>query len=110
MSEINMSQEYSDRFDQIRKKMVEMSYYKYGPARQNYSSGNVQAIPSCLNAIEAYKDTGNTEYLADAANYLMFEFMWPQVDGARYKPTSEKESAGIVGISVKEMEEYRADL
>ena len=28
--------EYSERFDQIRKNMMVMSYYKYGPMKDNY--------------------------------------------------------------------------
>ena len=105
----NMSEEYSERFDKIRKNAVELSYYKYGPVRKNYREGNIQAIPSCLRAIDKYKETGNTEYLCDAANYLMFEFMFPQIKGARYIPTSEAESSGIVGISVMEMEELKSE-
>ena len=35
----------------------------------------------------------------------MFEFMYPQIDGTYYKSTESKDSAGISGISVKEMEE-----
>lgn len=52
-----------------------------------------------------YRKTGNTEYLTDAANYLMFEFMYPSVPNAYFKATESKESAGIVGISIKEIEE-----
>ena len=28
--------EYSERFDQIRKNMMVMSYFKYGPMKDNY--------------------------------------------------------------------------
>lgn len=28
--------EYSERFDKIRKDMMVMSYYKYGPMKENY--------------------------------------------------------------------------
>lgn len=107
---INMKEEYSDRFDQLRRNRVEISYYKYGPARANFESGNVQAIPTMQRCIDEYNATGNTEYLLDAANYLMFEFMYPQVPGAYFRATDSKESAGIVGISVAEMEKYRGEL
>lgn len=40
-------------------------------------------------------------------NYLMFEFMYPQEPGAHFKTTGSEESAGIAGISEKEMERYR---
>lgn len=103
----SMLEEYSERFDQLRKNRVEVSYYKYGPARKNYKTGNVQALPSMERCIEKYNSTGNTEYLVDAANYLMFEFMYPQHPKAHFKATDSKDSAGIVGISVKEMEDLK---
>lgn len=102
-----MSEEYSERFDELRKNRVEVSYHKYGPARKNFKTGNVQALPSMERCIEKYNSTGNTEYLVDAANYLMFEFMYPQHPKAHFKATDSKESARIVGISVKEMEDLK---
>lgn len=102
-----MLEEYSERFDELRKNRVEVSYHKYGPARKNFKTGNVQALPSMERCIEKYNSTGNTEYLVDAANYLMFEFMYPQHPKAHFKATDSKDSAGIVGISVKEMEDLK---
>ena len=58
---------------------------------------------SAMLNIEKYKRTGNTEYLCDAANYLMFEFMHPQVEGAKFEATDSGGSAGIVGIAVNQM-------
>lgn len=107
MSVLDMSQEYSFRFDELRKNRVQTSFYKYGPAKKNFSTGNVQAIPTMQLCIDKYQKTGNTEYLLDAANYLMFEFMWPQHSKAHFRATSSSESAGIVGISEMEMEAYR---
>ncbi len=53
--------------------------------------------------MKKYLETGNTEYLCDAANYLMFEYMYPQKEGAYFKATSSDESAGISGVSVTEL-------
>ena len=36
--------EYSDAFDEKRKHLIEQSYYKYGPARRNFATGNVDAV------------------------------------------------------------------
>lgn len=102
-----ISEEYSERFDELRKNRVEVSFFKYGPSRKNFKSGNVRAIPTMEKCIEKYYSTGNTEYLVDAANYLMFEFMYPQHPKAHFKATDSKDSAGIVGISVNEMERYK---
>lgn len=107
MDKIDMSQEYSERFDTLRRNRVEVSFYKYGPARKNFATGNVQAIPTLEKCLQKYKDTGNTEYLCDLANYAMFEFMFPQHPQAHFRATSSEESAGIVGMSVREMEGYK---
>ena len=107
MGKTDMSKEYSEEFDKLRKNRVETSYYKYGPARKNFSTGNVQAIPTMELCVKKYQKTGNKEYLLDAANYLMFEYMFPQHKKAHFRATSSDESAGIVGMSVKEMERYR---
>lgn len=103
---MDLSNEYSDRFDQLRKNRVETSYFKYGPAKKNFSTGNVNALETMKLCIDKYKETGNTEFLCDAANYLMFEFMYPQHEKAHFRATDSQESAGIVGISVNEMKEW----
>lgn len=102
----DMSQEYSEEFDRLRRNRVEVSYYKYGPVRRNFATGNVQAIPTMDLCVKKYQETGNKEYLLDAANYLMFEYMFPQHPKAHFRATGSEESAGIVGISVNEMKEY----
>lgn len=103
----NMKEEYSERFDELRKNRVEVSFYKYGSAKKNFKTGNVQAIPTLERCLDKYKETGNTEYLCDLANYAMFEFMYPQHPKAHFRATDSNESAGIVGMSVKEMEAYK---
>lgn len=109
MEQIDMSKEYSEEFDNLRRNRVEMSFYKYGPARRNFGTGNVQAIPTMELCVKKYHETGNREYLLDAANYLMFEYMFPQHPKAHFRATSSEESAGIVGMSVNEMERFKND-
>ena len=93
--------EYSTRFDKIRKDMVVTSFYKYGPIRENYGSGRIDAIATAENCIEAFKKDGNTEHLADAANYLMFQFMYP-LPGQEYRPTDSGHSVKPVGTPINE--------
>ena len=97
-------EDYSDKFDELRRNRVAVSRFKYGSARKNFKTGNVNAVGSMQRCLEKYQDTGNTEYLCDAANYLMFEFMYPQHPEAHFRATDSSESAGIVGISETEME------
>lgn len=106
---MDLSSEYSTKFDELRKNRVETSYFKYGSAKKNFSTGNVNALESMKLCVEKYIETGNTEFLCDAANYLMFEFMYPQHEKAHFRATDSSESAGIVGISEKEMERYKND-
>lgn len=41
-----------------------------------------------------------------AANYLMFEFMYPQVSGAYFKATDSKDSAGVAGKPIGSLHEH----
>ena len=68
----------------------------------------MDAIGSLKKCIQKFEETGNLEYLADAANYCMFRYMYPQ--GEEYfMHTDSNESAGIVGMSVKEIEEFKKE-
>lgn len=99
--------EYSDEFDRLRQNRVAVSFYKYGPAKINFGEKLVDAMGCAEKCVNKYKETGNTEYLCDAANYLMFEYMYPQKEGAYFKATDSSESAGIVGMSINEMEQFK---
>lgn len=99
--------EYSLNFDELRKNRVAVSVHKYGSAKINFGSKMVDALGSAQKCISKYQESKNTEYLCDAANYLMFEFMYPQLSGAHFKATDSGESAGIVGISIKEIEDIK---
>ena len=91
--------EYSNEFDKLRKSRVEVSFYKYGPARDNFGSGRVDAIGSLELCLEKFRKTGNTEYLLDVANYAMFRYMYP-MPGEFFKATDGSESAGTVGTPI----------
>ena len=94
-----LKREYSEQFDKERKYRVEVSYHKYGPARKNFGGGRVDAIKTAELCLEAFKKDGNTEHLIDAANYLMFRFMYPY-PGESFRPTDSKESAGTIGTPI----------
>lgn len=53
----------------------------------------------------------NTEYLIDASNYCMMEFVKPCFDGAYFKSTSKEESPGAIvgGNFAKGKEDYPKD-
>ena len=104
MNEV-LNREYSAQFDKERQNRIEISYYKYGPARDNFGSGRVDAIKAAELCIEAFKKDHNTEHLIDAANYLMFRYMYP-LPGEFFKATDSSGSVGTVGTPINMEKEY----
>ena len=104
MNEVS-KREYSAQFDKERQNRIEVSYYKYGSARDNFGSGRVDAIKTAELCIEAFKKDHNTEHLIDAANYLMFRYMFP-LPGEFFKATDSSGSVGTVGTPINMEKEY----
>lgn len=98
MSDV-LKTEYSEQFDKERKHRIEVSFYKYGPARKNFGGGRVDAIKTAELCLDAFKKDKNTEHLVDAANYLMFRYMYPY-PGEFFKPTDSSGSVGTVGTPI----------
>jgi len=103
-----LNTEYSIKFDEIRKKMMQTSYYKFGSVKDNYDTyKGLKAIPSLQAKLQEYLDTGNTEFLADVANFAMIEFMYPSLPNANYRPSDGYNNGRrtTIGISVNEMKD-----
>lgn len=94
--------EYNTKFDELRKNRMAMSYYKYGPMAENYGTKLVNAIENLEKRLELYKETGNTEYLADVANFAMLEFAYPQHENAHFN--GESDSPGLGGMTYRDIE------
>jgi hypothetical protein len=98
--------EYSEIFDDIRKKMMVVSYFKYGSLIDNYQKFKcMDALGNIEKRIAKYKETGNTEFLADVANFAMIEFMHPSIPGAKYIPT-DNGACDIAGFSINEIRNF----
>lgn len=95
---MNWKDEYSEEFDKLRKNRIEVSYHKYGTAKDNFGQHLVNAIESHDLCIKKYQETGNT----------MFEYMYPNRKDAYFKATSSSESAGISGVCVKDLGKDKA--
>lgn len=91
--------DYSEKFDKERKYRVEVSYHKYGSVRKNFGEGRVDALATAERCLDAFKKDHNTEHLVDAANYLMFRFMYP-MPGEYFKATDSSGSVGTVGTPI----------
>lgn len=91
--------DYSEQFDKERKYRVEVSHFKYGSARKNFAEGRVDALATAELCLEAFRKDHNTEHLVDAANYLMFRYMYP-MPGEYFKATDSSGSVGTVGTPI----------
>lgn len=105
MSDI-LATEYNTEFDKKRQEAILVSYHKYGPSKENFKKGMVDAIGSLKKNLKKFEETGNTEYLVDVANYAMFRFMYPQGNES-YRPTDSDQSAGVDGMTINQMKEFR---
>jgi len=85
--------EFSEKFVEYMKNRMEVSFYKYGPLKEAYPF-KVDAIKSALTRIEKYKETGNGEFLVDAANFLMIETMSPAHKNYHFEATDSDKSPG----------------
>lgn len=102
------TESYSEEFDRLRKNRCTVSEHKYGSARKNFGSGYVDALATAELCIEAFKKDHNAEHLVDAANYLMFRWMYPMSE--RTKSEAVLRSA-ILGLQkrVKQLEEVNKE-
>ena len=85
--------EFSSEFVQLMRNRMDMSYCKYGPVSDAFPS-KVNALESLLQRLDKYIETGNTEWLVDAANFAMIEFMLPSHPKAHFRATDSYESPG----------------
>ena len=80
--------------DGMRSRMA-VSFYKYGPVADAYPH-KVNALESAQLRIKKYLETGNSEYLIDASNFLQIEFMHPSLPNAFFQGTDADGSPGRI--------------
>ena len=87
--------QFSSKFLQGMLDRMAFGFYNYGPVAKNFPD-SYDAIKSLSLRLKKYKETKNTEFLMDAANFAMIEFLFPRVKGAHFRSTSRHESPGSV--------------
>jgi hypothetical protein len=90
--------EFSEKFIQGMLNAMAVSFHKYGAVTDAYPH-KLDALESLQIRLERYVETGNTEFLIDAANFAMIEFMAPRHPDAHYKATDSTESPGRATIA-----------
>lgn len=85
--------EFSESFIEGMRNRMAVSFHKYGAIKDAFPH-KVNAMKSLRRYLEKYEETGNTEFLMDAANYAMIEFMLPSHADAHFRATDSNESPG----------------
>ncbi len=85
--------EFNKTFVQGMADRMSVSYYKYGAVSDAYPL-KVNALESLVKRLQKYQRDGNTEWLVDAANFAMIEFMCPSHKDAHFTPTDSNKSPG----------------
>lgn len=105
--------EFSEQFVEYMKNRMIISFHRYGFVKDAMVSKEddgpkkvINAIDSALLRITKYQATGNTEWLVDASNLLMMEFMFPQHPNAHFRATDSGESPGRIESSSGESVPY----
>ena len=87
--------EVEQKFLQGMADRMAVSFFKYGRFADAYPT-KVDAIASLEKRLALFKETGNTEWLLDVANFAMIEFARPRHPAAHFRPTDAAESPGRV--------------
>lgn len=85
--------QYSIEFLQGMVNRMLMSFPKYGHIKDSVERG-MDPLAEAHARLRKYSSTGNTEWLIDAANYAMIEFMHPSHKNAHFRSTDSDESDG----------------
>jgi hypothetical protein len=72
---------------------IAVSFFKYGPLAEAVTHG-ADFVTAIETRLQKYRETGNTEWLMDVANYAMFEFMYPSHRQSHFRATDSDESPG----------------
>ena len=84
--------EFSLSFHQGMVDRMEVSFHKYGKVQD--AVGKIDNIACLEKRLSLYKETGNTEWLMDVANFAMIEFMQKGKD--KFRATDTDESPGLI--------------
>lgn len=103
--------DWSDEFVMRMQNRMVVSYAKYGPIRDAFPK-KINAIESLQKRLDKYLETGNTEWLVDAANFALIEYLCPSHPNAHFRATDSDESIGrthkLTGCTTFESNEDQA--
>jgi hypothetical protein len=80
---------YDDRFNFLMNNRMLMGRFRYGPRKTKKE--HPAYITAAKRRIELYEESGNTELLVDAGNYLRMEFETPLHPNGHFKSIDDGE-------------------
>lgn len=85
-----------DYWDTVQKMANRMAFSqeKYGDLADGYPH-RVDAMANVKERIALYEETGNIEWLLDAANFAIIEALYPAHPDAHFRSTDSTESPGL---------------
>lgn len=85
-----------DYWDVVQKMANRMAFseQKYGPLEKNYPHA-INSLESAQERLKKYEETGNVEWLLDAANQIIIEALLPAHPKAHFRATDSDESPGL---------------
>ena len=86
-------EEFSFEFVQRMANRMAVSYHRYGPLAGAYPH-KAKALASLRERLDLYELDGNIEWLIDAANYALIEYLHPSHPDAHFKATDADASPG----------------
>lgn len=89
--------EQTTRFLQGMMDRLSVSYHKYGSISGAFPHRR-RGVDNVQLRIDKYLETGNTEWLLDAANYCLIEYMRPSHPNAHFRSTDSDESPGAINL------------
>lgn len=88
--------------DMVRYMMV--SYHKYGLVAEAYPE-KFDALADVRTRISKYRETGEFNFLVDAANFCMIECMHPRLQGAHWGRNDDDNSPGRVDAATRRLQQ-----
>lgn len=82
--------DFNPRFTDLMLKHMVVGYTKYGPWKKNRV--DIDIWKNIEARWKKYRETGNTEWLVDIANFAMMEFSEPLHPEAHFKGTDSDEA------------------
>ena len=79
-----------------------VSFHKYGRIRKNLKwrenpTGKIDSLACARQRLDKYEETGNSEFLMDAANFCMMQFTCPR-DNDFFTATDSDGSPGLTTV------------